>query len=92
MSFAANPVDPSLRFSIRYVDLPKNAVPVKRRSSERGHAIVAAAIAGAGLSIAIALGIAGAAGAPAIQSPASPVTGEFRLGPGNQAPVGYVAE
>jgi hypothetical protein len=94
MTLVANPSDPSLTFSIRYVDLPGDAVPVRRRG-ERGHTIVAGAIAGAALAIGLAIGIslggAGDSGDPVGKLGGGPVVGEFRLGPGNQTPPGYVA-
>ena len=82
--FAANPSDPSLSYTIRYIDLPENAVPYPRRS-RRARRLVGVA-AGVGiLAVALATGVGASHPAADFGFP-----GEFRLGPGNGQPVGYV--
>ncbi|HET9346896.1 MAG TPA: hypothetical protein VFO05_14480 [Candidatus Limnocylindrales bacterium] len=80
---------PAHLLTIRYVDPPRDAVPVRRS----GQALVKAAIVMAAAAILIvgAIGFAQAAPtAPDRVTDHGPVRGEFRLAPGNQQPPGYV--
>jgi len=77
-------------FQIRYVDLSRDAVPVRpaqaggARTTSRTRAAIGVVVAAV-----LAIAIYGFANA---QSPSAgdPVRGEFRLGPGLQQPPGYV--
>ena len=80
---------PAHLLKIRYVDSPRNAVPVRRS----GQALVKAALVSAAAAVLLVAGIGIAQAIPAAPgSVANPdaVLGEFRLGPGNQQPPGYV--
>jgi hypothetical protein len=97
--FHVNPSDPSLSYTIRYIGLPENAVPYRPRRARRTHRIVATAVGAvlltAGLAASVAAsrpGMANDAGSPGPLAGAARegVQGEFRLGPGNGQPVGYV--
>jgi hypothetical protein len=73
---------------IRYVDPPRNAVPVRRS----GQALVKAALVTAAAAFLLVAGIGFAQAVPAAPdrvTDAGPVRGEFRLGAGNQQPPGY---
>ena len=74
---------------IRYVDLPRDAVSV-RRSGASLRRIAVVTIAAATLLVA-AIGFANAAPiAPNRVTDDGRILGEFRLAPGNQQPPGYV--
>ena len=96
--FHANPSDPSLTYTIRYIGLPENAVPYRPRSARRTRRLVATAAGAVLLTVALAAGVAASrpgaandAGSPGVLVGAGEgVSGEFRLGPGNGRPVGYV--
>lgn len=96
--FHANPSDPSLSYTIRYIGLPENAVPYRPRSARRTRRLIAtvagAVLLTAGLAAGVAAsrpGTANDAGSPDVLGGAvDGVPGEFRLGPGNGRPVGYV--
>ena len=80
--------DPSnFPYTIQYVDLPRDAVSIRRRrflEAIRRNLLVIVGVA----ALAVA-GIGIASAQPSVGSDV-PVTGEFRLGPGNQQPPGYV--
>ena len=86
----STPYMANVAFQIQYVDLPRNASPVRvtsrplrvaTRVSRAAIAVLAAAT--------IAFVVFGFANAQ-LGSSGDPVRGEFRLGPGNQEPPGYV--
>jgi len=77
-------------FQIRYVDLPRDASPVRipsrpRRVASRLSRAAIAVLAAATLAF-VAFGFANAQPG----GPGDAVRGEFRLAPGNQEPPGYV--
>jgi hypothetical protein len=82
-------------FLIRYVDVPRDAVSVRRHrlavAARRGAIVAVAAVTvlGAGIGFSLANG-ANAALINAAVVATDPVRGEFRLGPGNLTPPGYV--
>ena len=80
---------PAHLLKIRYVDPPRGAVPVRRHSRVvRRVAVVATTAA---ILLVAAIGVAAAARTgPGHDIDSGPVPGEFRLGPGNQLPPGYV--
>ena len=86
----STPYMANVAFQIQYVDLPRDAMPVRlasrpRRVATRVSRAAIAVLAAATLAL-VVFGFANA------QSPGAggPVRGEFRLGPGNQEPPGYV--
>jgi hypothetical protein len=81
---------PLSAFQIRYVDLPRDAVPARSGARARRVAtyLYRAAVA-ALVAVTLALVVYGFASAQA-PTAGDPVRGEFRLGPGNQQPPGYV--
>jgi hypothetical protein len=85
----ANPSDPSLSYTIRYIGLPENAVPYRPRRRRAARRATAALVGAVALALAAAIA-SGAASEPAPVGPASLVPGEFRLGPGLGQPPGDV--
>jgi hypothetical protein len=80
--------DPSnFPYTIRYVDLPRDAVSIRRRRFLEAVRRDLLVIVGAAALVVAAIGIASAR--PSVGTDA-PFPGEFRLGPGNQQPPGVV--
>ena len=86
----STPYMANLAFQIQYVDLPRDATPVRFASRPRQVATrvsrAAIAVLAAATFAFVVFGFANAQ----TRSPGDPVRGEFRLGPGNQEPPGYV--
>jgi hypothetical protein len=90
--FHVNPSDPSLSYTIRYIGLPENAVAYRPRRAtwtRRFLAAVGAVSLTAGLTVVLAAGVAASRPGP-LAAAGEGIQGEFRLGPGNGQPVGYV--
>ena len=86
----STPYMANLAFQIQYVDVPRDATPLRfasrpRRVATRVGRAAIALFAAATLAF-VVFGFANAEP----RSPGDPVRGEFRLGPGNQEPPGYV--
>jgi hypothetical protein len=88
MTYIESPY-PAHLFNIRYVDPPRDAVPVRRRG--RTIRRFALGFAAGAVLVAAAIGFAEAArSAPGAARDTDPGPGEFRLGLGLQQPPGYV--
>ena len=80
---------PAHLLKIRYVDPPRDAVPVRQNGQAQVKAVLVTAAAA--ILLVAGIGFANAVPtAPGSVSDGNPVPGEFRLGPGNQRPPGYV--
>jgi len=92
MTFNASLLAPSANpFQIRYVDASRDASSVRRhRLAIAARRVAIATVAGAAI-VAAAIGVANAATVNSDgEVHTDPVRGEYRLGPGNITPPGYV--